>query len=77
MNKELIEIFSVIHNGLRGVNRDYNIKSASDTLCERVIHTGDNSCNAEDRTDCRNCLVGYYHPGDYATSLIQVFKINE
>lgn len=74
MNNKLIEILSIINDGLRGEGKGHNIKSPSDNLCTNIGGASKNDCNAKGMYDCNDCPIGFYSKDGHATQLIQVWK---
>lgn len=73
MNKQLMEILNVIHDGLRGEDREYNSMSSADNICSKVLLQSE--CGADkDYVLCDECPVGYRNSEGYTTQIIQVFK---
>nr|DAX06446.1 MAG TPA: hypothetical protein [Caudoviricetes sp.] len=73
MNKELMQILSVINDGLRGEGRIVD-NSPADNLCAKIGGASHNNCNAKGMYNCDDCPIGYYSRDGHATQIIQVFK---
>lgn len=73
MNKQLMEILNVIHDGLRGEDKEDIFISSADDICSKVILKLE--CGTDkDYGLCYECPVGYRNSNGYATQIIQVFK---
>lgn len=74
MNNQLMEILNVIQDGLRGPNKEHNLKSPADNICTNLGGTSIWECQYNGEWECTDCPIGYSNSDGYSTKLIQVFK---